>query len=140
MVFLVGTVSAFGLGIDTSVNYNDERGYYYYIAFPFSQSAMNFLSLLGIVDDIFIDEEGNTLIDVNDLDYILHGSLRDKQVDELTFLQWFQYVNYVRRLDFPLEKIYMWGYNANGKVEPVMCVPYDTNGDHIYEMRCIPAT
>lgn len=137
-ILLVGTVNAFGLGVDTSPRYNDEYGWFYYIGFPFSDDVISFITLLGIVDNIWVDENDETWIDVNDLDYVMNKEDRNKQIDQLTFIQWFQYVNHAYRMVTPLDGIYMQGYNQTGKTEPVVCHPYDLNHDRIYEMRCYP--
>jgi len=138
-LLLVGNVSAFGLGIDAEPRYNDEYGWFFYINFPYEEDVVAFLNLLGIADSIFINEEGHTVIDVNDLDYIMNMETRNQQIDQLTFLQWFNYINHAYRFVSPLDGIYMRGYNATGYVQPVVCHPYDLNGDRIYEMRCYPS-
>lgn len=139
-IYLAETVFAFGIAVDTEPRYGDDYGWFFYMNFPYNQDVIGFINLLGIVDNIWVDDEQHTWIDVNDGDYLLNRDVRNQQIDQLTFLQWFNYIHYAYRFVSPLEAVYMRGYNQTGFVEVVECKPIDLNSDHIYEIICTRAT
>jgi len=142
LVGLVSAVSVLGYGVDTSPSYNDDYGWFYYLGFPFSPDVIDFLVNLLAVEGAWLEDDNTTtVIDVNDTMYEPNSILMDAQLDQLAFLQWFNYVHHAYRHIVPLDGHYSWGYNAQQeRIEVVHCKPYDLNGNGVYEVICIQAT
>jgi len=122
-----------GYGVDTEPSYNDELGWYYYLGFPYNQATLDYMNEFDHVS-AWLDEESNTFIDIEDSVYNLYPSVFNNQVDQLTFLQWFNYIHHAYRFISPIEKLYMRA--DNGII--VQCYPH-YNGEG-YEMICYPTS
>lgn len=116
--------------------FDDDIGHYFFIDFPFSQVTRTLLELYPQVNNVSNQEVvpgiNYTFIDVNDQLYNESKYQFTKGIQQLTFIEWFQYVNYAYRVLSPINEFYM---RADNNVK-VRCYPHWTGSD--YEFKCDP--
>ena len=90
---------------------------------------------MDLVDEIIADEN-KTFIDMNDELYEADPSTLDLQVNQLAFLQYFNYLHHAYRFVSPLDWIYIRATDET----IVQCKPTYNPERELYEMLCVPAS
>ena len=132
MISIANASSSIFMNQDWDIHNNDEWGWYYYILFPFEDAVIDFLAESHIVENITVSDD-ETFLDVNDDIYYLNSPVMDRQLDQLAFLQCFNWIQYAWRNIAPLNQLY---FRADNNVT-VECYPHYDGGN--YEFICYPA-
>jgi len=130
--------------IFSQVSYNNETyGYFFDIWFPYETYMEEYLESYALVDNIIINSTSitpYTIIDINDTLYLENSLILNVMIEQLSFLQYFNYLQYEYRFISPMDKLYMWGYNSTFEKKSVTCGAYDLDNDDVYQLLCIPTT